>query len=311
MFENGLVIDTPLFGSEYIKDYSVGWDVELYETAKNIPLRIGLKGFHTPNIQLVFANYSSAYLLQGFSPKNSVIVAFLDTPGIVNYRNQRYKSYEMIVLRHPEEIDLVLSQGSYNYSFAIEEKFFYSNFYAFFGKEFDDVIDKYHITIDRIDIENFRSFCRFWSSYFLQRDRMSFLLSDHDKIEEEIIETLFGFFQIEGEKRNRTNKTLKAAREILHAKIDEEIRFVEISKMLGVSQRTLEYTFKNNLGISSKRYLQLLKLNAIRQELLLADPSKTKISDIALKYGFFHMGHFGSEYKKLFGKTPKETLYKG
>jgi AraC-like DNA-binding protein len=32
------------------------------------------------------------------------------------------------------------------------------------------------------------------------------------------------------------------------------------------------------------------------------------ISDIALKYGFFHPSHFTQEYKKLFGKTPTETL---
>ena len=310
MFECGLVLDTPMFDALRVNDFTVGWDVEVKEACKGKHLEIGFKGFHTPNIQLVYAHYSTAFMLQGFSPKRCVIVAFMDTEGIVNYRNQKFAPNELVILRHPEEIDIVLSHRNDCYSFAIEEEFFYTNFLAYFKKDFDEVVKKRHIYIDPAYRVEFRSFCKFWSSYFLHSDKTTLLLNAYDKIEQKIIESLFGFFQIEGEKKNRTNQTLKLARELLEAKVTEEIKLVEVSKILGISQRTLEYTFKNNLGMSSKRYLQLLRLNAIRKELLVAEPTKTRVSDVALKYGFFHMGHFGSEYKKLFGQTPKETLYK-
>jgi AraC family ethanolamine operon transcriptional activator len=35
------------------------------------------------------------------------------------------------------------------------------------------------------------------------------------------------------------------------------------------------------------------------------------ISDVALKYGFFHPSHFSQDYKKMFGETPTQTLETG
>jgi AraC-like DNA-binding protein len=62
--------------------------------------------------------------------------------------------------------------------------------------------------------------------------------------------------------------------------------------------------------MSPKHYLQNLRFNAIYQELLLGDPYNTVISDITLKYGFFHPSYFGAEYKKFFNETPSQTLQK-
>lgn len=60
--------------------------------------------------------------------------------------------------------------------------------------------------------------------------------------------------------------------------------------------------------MTPKKYLQQLRFNAIKKELVFADPNFCTVSQIANKYNFFHMGHFSTEYKKLFGKTPSQTL---
>jgi AraC-like DNA-binding protein len=31
------------------------------------------------------------------------------------------------------------------------------------------------------------------------------------------------------------------------------------------------------------------------------------VSDIAARYGFFHLGHFAEGYRRRFGETPSET----
>jgi len=53
-----------------------------------------------------------------------------------------------------------------------------------------------------------------------------------------------------------------------------------------------------------------LRLNAVRKELQLADPTDTNISDIAFKYGFTHMSYFANEYKKMFSALPSQDLQK-
>jgi transcriptional regulator GlxA family with amidase domain len=47
----------------------------------------------------------------------------------------------------------------------------------------------------------------------------------------------------------------------------------------------------------------------IRDKLIKANAKDIKVSDIALAHCFLHMGHFSSEYKKMFKETPIETLY--
>jgi AraC-like DNA-binding protein len=41
---------------------------------------------------------------------------------------------------------------------------------------------------------------------------------------------------------------------------------------------------------------------------MLVDRSERNISSIAMGWGFTHLGRFSSDYKKLFGETPSETL---
>ncbi|MGK7938928.1 MAG: helix-turn-helix domain-containing protein [Crocosphaera sp.] len=50
------------------------------------------------------------------------------------------------------------------------------------------------------------------------------------------------------------------------------------------------------------------RLNGIRRALLLADPKINTVKNIAYNWGFWHLGHFSVDYKKMFGETPAQTL---
>lgn len=83
---------------------------------------------------------------------------------------------------------------------------------------------------------------------------------------------------------------------------------VEIGRALGVSQRSLEMSFKKYVGIPPKRYLKMLRLHRCREDLLAAPPGSETVGDIARRHGFWHMGQFGRDYRALFEERPKETL---
>ena len=82
----------------------------------------------------------------------------------------------------------------------------------------------------------------------------------------------------------------------------------ELCLISGSSERTLEYAFKEKYGFGPKEFIKKAKLNHVRQEIMNADPNGTNIQNIAHRYGFIHLGHFSSDYKKLFGDLPSETL---
>ena len=82
----------------------------------------------------------------------------------------------------------------------------------------------------------------------------------------------------------------------------------DLCKVAGVSQRTLQYAFQDILGFSPMAYLTRLRLHRVRQALRTARAPSTRVSAVALDWGFWHFGDFSRAYKECFGERPSDTL---
>ena len=82
----------------------------------------------------------------------------------------------------------------------------------------------------------------------------------------------------------------------------------ELCNVAGVTERTLQHNFKKLYGITPKAYLKSLGLNRARQDLLRGLVPGSCISDVANKWGFWHMGQFAADYRKYFGELPSDTI---
>ena len=82
----------------------------------------------------------------------------------------------------------------------------------------------------------------------------------------------------------------------------------ELAAAVGVSQRTLEYAFQDQFGVTPAVYLRLHRLNAAHRELSESDPGIATVTQIALSWGFSHPGRFSQAHQKLFGETPSSIL---
>lgn len=81
----------------------------------------------------------------------------------------------------------------------------------------------------------------------------------------------------------------------------------ELCSDAGVSERSLRRLFHDRYGISPKNYLIRTRLNHVRRDLRNYSTVTKKITDIANNQGFWHMGQFAADYRKLFGELPSET----
>ncbi len=81
----------------------------------------------------------------------------------------------------------------------------------------------------------------------------------------------------------------------------------DICDASNLSWRSLDRAFKESFGIGPKRYLLNLRLRTVQRKLKSAPPN-TKIADVANSLGFWHMGDFAREYRKMFYELPAETL---
>ena len=77
---------------------------------------------------------------------------------------------------------------------------------------------------------------------------------------------------------------------------------------LSVNERTLRRIVTKWFGVSPQQYLMAIRLNGVRKELCKGLSSNAKISDIANRWGFWHMGMFARFYRRQFGELPSETL---
>jgi transcriptional regulator GlxA family with amidase domain len=97
----------------------------------------------------------------------------------------------------------------------------------------------------------------------------------------------------------------------LRDNIGDPVTVAELSRMLGVSERTLRAAFHDVLGLSPKQYVIGQRLHAAHDALAAADPHSTTVTDVATTFGFFELGRFAGRYRSAFGEVPSETLRHG
>lgn len=94
----------------------------------------------------------------------------------------------------------------------------------------------------------------------------------------------------------------------LRDNVGEPVTVADLSRMEGVSERTLRAAFHDVIGVSPKRYAITQRLNAAHAALCSADPHTTTVTDIAMTFGFFELGRFAGRYRHTFGQVPSRTL---
>ncbi len=88
----------------------------------------------------------------------------------------------------------------------------------------------------------------------------------------------------------------------------ERIHVTDLCEAAGVSERTLQYAFKELLGMTPMAYLTRLRLHRARQTMRVATHASTTVANEALRWGFWHFGDFSRAYKECFGELPSDTL---
>lgn len=97
------------------------------------------------------------------------------------------------------------------------------------------------------------------------------------------------------------------ARRFITENLDTPVTVTQLCEVANVSRRTLQYSFESILGISPIQYLRISRLNGVRRDLIHAKEGQA-VSDVAARWGFWHLSQFAKDYRQLFGERPSETL---
>lgn len=100
-------------------------------------------------------------------------------------------------------------------------------------------------------------------------------------------------------------KIVDATLAILEAKPQSPVSVSTVCGVLGVGERTLERAFQECLGVNPRAYERERRLRAAHG-LILTQGDRLSITDIAMSFGFWHLGRFAGAYAALFGCSPNE-----
>ena len=109
--------------------------------------------------------------------------------------------------------------------------------------------------------------------------------------------------------KGRSNSEIVRACEDYTLNLDGRRPYLsELCATAKVGERTLQYAFRDIMGMSPLSYLNRLRLHRARDELRSATSDSTTVTDVAMNWGFWQLGDFSRAYKSCFGESPSETL---
>ncbi|MFD0440931.1 AraC family transcriptional regulator [Streptomyces chartreusis] len=97
--------------------------------------------------------------------------------------------------------------------------------------------------------------------------------------------------------------------DLIHSAPETAFTVADLAEFAGVSERGLHAAFRRQLGTTPMSYLRRHRLERAHDELLRLDPATgVKVTDVAVRYGFTHMGRFAAAYRERFGEPPSVTI---
>ncbi|MEU6561504.1 AraC family transcriptional regulator [Nocardia nova] len=86
---------------------------------------------------------------------------------------------------------------------------------------------------------------------------------------------------------------------------EADLSTANVAAMAGVSERAVQAGFRKLVGMSPREYIRGIRLDRVHAELTSSDAPL--VTDIAMRWGFFHPGRFARMYQERFGVLPSET----
>ncbi len=270
-----------------------------------------------PDVELIIESSNLQLHQTGEVPKDSIVLAFaLDAGGPGWLSGKKFDDNTMIVLANGHELDFRTPPDLTAAALVVDAKAFSQYLQAFdIVPSVDIAIKNKFAAIPPALANTLRAYVR----TIVTGIQSGAIDLAHPALETGLRGALFGNFmhalggldpasQMIPRSALLRRRTVNKAVEYIRSHIDQPISIIDVCMKLHIEQRVLLYCFQEVLGLAPIAYLKYLRLNHVRRELMLAAGSNCDIGDVATRWGFWHLSRFSSEYRKLFGELPSETV---
>lgn len=100
---------------------------------------------------------------------------------------------------------------------------------------------------------------------------------------------------------------LRRARDFMQAHARDDLGPEDIAEAAGIARAKLFEGFRLHYHCTPMQMLKRIRLDGARRALL-EDGASSNVTEVALNWGFSHLGRFSSDYHHAFGEYPSATL---
>jgi AraC-like DNA-binding protein len=108
--------------------------------------------------------------------------------------------------------------------------------------------------------------------------------------------------------RESGTRPVTKAVELLRADPGHPWTVAELASKVSMSVRSLQEAFRRSLDTTPLRYLRGIRLESAHHELATAAPGTVTVTEVAMRWGFLHLGRFAAAYSRSYGEHPSATL---
>jgi AraC-like DNA-binding protein len=105
----------------------------------------------------------------------------------------------------------------------------------------------------------------------------------------------------------RRRMAVERVRRFIHEHLSEAMTLAELCRHAHLQARSLEYGFRDLVGLSPFKYIKMLRLGEVRRRLQTSSAAERSVSEVALDCGFCHLSQFAADYKRVFLESPSAT----
>lgn len=282
-----------------------GWDLRFRQLDSG-PHSIPFYLLHTERVTVLRIRYNRGFHHYGTSPPGMVTVG-IPEEGMQDWFGRPYQDQTVLPFNQASGLDLVSQPGFTAYSISIVEEFLWS------------VADRCRLPVpeclsnavsavvipDSRAVRNLRSALR---GLFLD-SQVRFRHGEEEALAVQLLLAGLGHFDIADKSASTVRaQAISKVLEFIEQNPTKVVTIGEICSATGTSWRTLDRAFLERFGIGPKAYLHRTRLSGVRDQLVASQRGELLVSDIANKWGFWHMGQFARDYRRVYEELPSETL---
>jgi AraC-like DNA-binding protein len=101
-------------------------------------------------------------------------------------------------------------------------------------------------------------------------------------------------------------RSVQLTLDYIESHLDRPVTLGDLAAVSGVPGRTLLKHFKQHYGVSPMRYWRDRRFARVHEALQRTREDES-VTDVAMTWGFYHLGRFAIEYARRFGESPRDT----